>query len=121
MGLNGSSTQGERTQRALNIAAKWRGLFAGWQLGTRVKGDPESDAVRDHREQSILLRIESSALVQVLLAKGIIGHDEWLAALEVEAKELCAMLERRFPGVVAFEDGLRIDARVATFMEGWRP
>lgn len=35
----------------LNVVCKWRSLFAGWQLGTRPKGDPESDAVRDHREE----------------------------------------------------------------------
>lgn len=28
-------SQRERTTKALNIVAKWRKLFAGWQLGTR--------------------------------------------------------------------------------------
>jgi hypothetical protein len=52
--------------QALNRVAKWRGLFAGWQLGTRPKGDPECDAVRDHREITILLRVEASALTRLL-------------------------------------------------------
>jgi hypothetical protein len=34
--------------KALQKLAKWRLIFAGWQLGTRLKGDPECDAVRDH-------------------------------------------------------------------------
>mgnify|MGYP001587156880 CR=1 FL=1 len=40
----------------INRLTKWRTLFTGWQLGTRAKGDPEGDAVRDHREVTILLR-----------------------------------------------------------------
>jgi hypothetical protein len=40
---------------ALERLAKWRTLFAGWQLGTRPKGEPESDAVRDHREATLML------------------------------------------------------------------
>jgi len=51
-----SHTQPERTDAALNVLAKWRAHFSGWQLGTRPKGDPEGDAVRDHREATILLR-----------------------------------------------------------------
>lgn len=41
-------------QSALNRVTKWRSIFTGWQLGTRAKGDPEGDAVRDHRELSII-------------------------------------------------------------------
>ena len=52
---------------ALNRLCKWRAIFAGWQLGTRAKGDPESDAVRDHREVTILLRAEASAMTGLLL------------------------------------------------------
>jgi hypothetical protein len=48
--------------KALNRLTKWRNVFVGWQLGTREKGDPEGDAVRDHREQSIILRAEVTAL-----------------------------------------------------------
>ena len=57
--------------RAMNRLAKWRSVFAGWQLGTRQIGDPESDAVRDHREVTLLLRAEQSALVLLLIEKGI--------------------------------------------------
>jgi hypothetical protein len=52
---------------ALNKITKWRSIFAGWQLGSRPLGDPESDAVRDHREVTILERLEISALKQILV------------------------------------------------------
>jgi hypothetical protein len=112
-------TQSDRTEAALNLVAKWRTLFTGWQVGTRVKGDPEGDAVRDHREVSILLRVESSAMARVLLEKGIITRDEWMAALEAEALELDALYQRQFPGVRASAEGLTIDRRALPWMKGW--
>lgn len=114
------STQRERSMRALNILAKWRVLFAGWQLGTRPKGDPEGDAVRDHREATILLRAEVNALTAVLRAKGAFTDGEWLAALEMEAGLLAKDYERKFPGVVAHENGLTIDKRALPWMKGWK-
>lgn len=113
--------QRERTMAALNRLAKWRTLFTGWQLGTRLKGDPEGDAVRDHREATILLRAEATALAGLLLRKGIIAEEEWLAALELEANELNAMYENRFPGVTAHQDGLTFDKRTLPWMKGWKP
>jgi hypothetical protein len=109
------------TMRALNILTKWRTLFTGWQLGTRPKGDPEGDAVRDHREVTILLRAESSALVGLLQAKGIITLEEWLDALRDEAEQLNKDYERRFPGVTASERGLAIDKQALPWMKGWKP
>lgn len=114
------AAQGERTTRALNILAKWRTLFTGWQLGTRPKGDPEGDAVRDHREVTILLRAEGNAVLGLLLAKGVFTEEEWLAALEREALQLSQDYERRFPGVTAHEDGLTFDKRALPWMKGWR-
>ncbi len=113
--------QHERTMNALNILAKWRTLFTGWQLGTRPKGDPEGDAVRDHREATIVLRAEMSALTALLVDKGIIARDDWLAALEREATQLNADYERKFPGVTASETGLTIDKRALPWMKGWKP
>jgi hypothetical protein len=63
----------------LNRLAKWRTVFAGWQLGTRAKGDPESDAVRDHREATILQRAELTALTSLLIKKQIITAAEFTA------------------------------------------
>lgn len=107
--------------RALNILTKWRTLFTGWQLGTRPKGDPEGDAVRDHREVTILLRAENNAVLGLLLAKGVITEDEWLAQLEQEADHLAKAYSDRFPGVTAHEDGLTFDKRALPWMKGWKP
>ena len=117
-----SSNQGQRTHRALNILAKWRTIFAGWQLGTRPKGDAECDAVRDHRELTILLRAEHSALISTLIRRGVISEEQYLAALEREANQLNDDYARRFPGVTANEQGLAIDPQqVAGWMKDWRP
>lgn len=94
---------------ALNRVTKWRGLFAGWQLGSRPKGEPESDAVRDHREATILLRVEMSAVVGLLLKKGTFTELEWAEQLAIEAEALEALYEKRFPGIRATIDGLAID------------
>jgi hypothetical protein len=107
---------------ALNRVTKWRGLFAGWQLGTRPKGDPECDAVRDHREVTIILRVEATAIIGVLLRKGVITQDEWVKALELEANMLSDAYANRFPGVTASDNGLIIDPRrVQGWMKGWKP
>lgn len=109
---------------ALNKLAKWRSLLAGWQLGTREKGDPEGDAVRDHREVSLILRAEMTALTTLLIEKRVITPEEWFAALQREATLLDADFERRFPGVVTANDGLHIDRHRlvnAGWMKNWKP
>lgn len=106
---------------ALNRLTKWRVLFTGWQLGTRDKGDPEGDAVRDHREATILLRAEVSALTGLLARKDVFTENEWLEALKNEADLLNADYEKRFPGVKTTNDGLVLDKRVLPWMKGWKP
>jgi hypothetical protein len=111
-------------RRALNRVTKWRAHFAAWQLGTRAAGDPECQAVRDHRELSILLRTEMSALTGLLMRKGVITAAEYDAALEREASDLAADYAKRWPGVSATDDGLAYDLaqiRDAGWMQGWLP
>jgi hypothetical protein len=111
-----------RTEIALNRLTKWRMVFAGWQLGTRAKGDPESDAVRDHREVTIILRAEVTALTAILIQKGICTAAEINTALADEAELLNADYARRFPGFTATDDGMNLDVqRVAQTTKGWRP
>ncbi len=105
----------------LNRLGKWRVLLAGWQLGTRAKGDPEGDAVRNHRELTLILRAESSALIQLLIAKGVFTGGEFSNQVEQEARLLCEALAQRFPGIIATDDGLLFDLRAAETMKGWRP
>lgn len=92
---------------ALNRLAKWRTILAGWQLGTRAKGDPVCDAVRDHREAT--LRADVDALTDLLIAKGIFSTEEYLRAL-ADAAEICNhRLEQRFPGARTTEQGIELD------------
>ncbi len=106
---------------SLNRLAKWRMLFAGWQLGTRTKSDPEAEAVRDHREATLLLRAEVTAISALLIANGVFTPEDLQGQVGREAEELMTLLERRFPGVVAHAGGLRIDKRVLPWMKGWKP
>lgn len=109
------------SMRMLNRLAKWRSVFAGWQLGTRPKGDPECDAVRDHREVSIIMRAEMNALTALLIAKGVFTVDEYNAQVAGEADWLSLSYERHFPGMKATDAGISMDPHVAKeTMKGWR-
>jgi hypothetical protein len=106
----------------LNRLAKWRAVLAGWQLGTRMKGDPESDAVRDHREATLLLRAEMNALTGLLIKVGIITVQQMHEAMIEEAKLACEDLEKRFPGFSAVDNGMEMDPRkAAETTKGWPP
>lgn len=112
--------QHRATSRALNILCKWRKLLAGWQLGTRTDTDPVAAAVRDHREATLLMRAEMSALTELLIRKGLIAEGEWLRSLELEAIRLNEALARRFPGISASEQGLHMEfPAAAQTMKGW--
>ena len=106
---------------ALNKLGKWRTVFAGWQLGTRKNEDPECQAVKDHREVTMLLRAEVSALVMLLVEKGAFTKDEYLQSLETEAGLLDKDYEAKFPGITTSQEGTHYTAEVAETMKGWRP
>jgi hypothetical protein len=109
-------------QRILNRVCKWRLIFAGWQLGTRSKADPEAAAVRDHREVSILLRVESSAMASLLIKKGVFTAEEFTTECASEAILLDKAFERRFPGIRATDDGMELSMpQAAETMRDWRP
>lgn len=91
---------------ALDKLAKWRKFFASWQLGTTPTSDGRYKAVASHRELSILLRAEVSALTGLLLSKGVISEDEWRDALEAEAKRLDHDYEESYPGWRSVPDGM---------------
>lgn len=105
----------------INRLGKWRSLFAGWQLGTRPKGDPESDAVRDHREATLIMRAELNALISLLVSSKVFTRAEYVKQLEHEARLYCERLAERFPGVIAVDDGLQIDERAQSWLKDWKP
>lgn len=110
------------TMEALNKLAKWRTVFASWQLGTRPKGDPECDAVRDHREATILLCAEVNALTAVLIENHIVSPEQWNDTVKKEALILDHQYEEKFPGFQTTLAGVQIDLSKATkTMKGWRP
>jgi hypothetical protein len=96
----------ESLMAALEKLAKWRKFFASWQLGTRPDSDGESKAVRHHREATILLRAELSALTGLLIRKGLIAQAEFGAELEKEAARLDQDYADAFPGWSTTPDGL---------------
>lgn len=101
---------------------KWRTVFAGWQLGTRPRGDPEGDAVRDHRELTMALRSEVNALTGLLVDRGVFTAEEFTARFQDECRHLCEQYERRFPGFKATDFGMQMDLHIARdTMHGWRP
>ena len=90
----------------LEKLAKWRTVFASWQLGTRSDTDPECTAVKDHREVTILLRAEVNALTALLIKDGVFTADEFAAQVQDEAVHLDLMYEKKFPGISTGLDGV---------------
>ena len=86
------------TRRVLEKLCKWRKFFASWQLGTRAAADGEYRAVTDHREVTILLRAEVSALTYLLISKGVCTQQEFQDALAAEAVALDHLYEQAYPG-----------------------
>lgn len=104
-----------------NRLGKWRTVFAGWQLGTRATDDPECQAVRDHREATMMLRAEVNALTVLLIKKGVFSAEEHSSQLQEECRYLCELYEKKFPGFKASDVGLDIDSRAQQTMNRWRP
>lgn len=110
------------SDRILNRLCKWRSVFAGWQLGTRLDTDPESQAVRDHREVTMLLRAEVNALTKCLIDAGVITPRSFTEQVILEAEHLDSAFARKFPGISATDDGIVYELpRAAETMKGWRP
>lgn len=94
---------------SLQRLAKWRSVFTGWQLGTRLRGDGESEAVRDHREVTILLRAEVNAVTRILLEAKVVDQETLTRIIGEEAEYLNQAYERQFPGARAVDDGMHFD------------
>lgn len=93
-------------QTRTDVLAKWRRVLMWWQLGKRDKGDAEGDAVADHREATILMRVELNALAALLIQKQVFTAMELTAQVEVEAEHLSDAYSQMFPGLIATPDGI---------------
>lgn len=92
--------------RAMNKLARWRSVFAAWQLGTRLDTDGECKAVKDHREVTMCMRVELNALTGLLIKKGVFTEEQWVQALIREARDLDKDYEEKFPGYRTTENGV---------------
>lgn len=108
-----SSVDEDKYKEVMNRVAKWRFVFASWQLGTRSNTDPECQAVKDHRELGIMLRIEVSALANLLIEKGVITLDEYKNQMITEAEFLDAAFEKKFPGFTSSDVGMSVNVEKA--------
>jgi len=108
--------------RITNRLAKWRSVFAGWQLGTRLDSDPECQAIRDHREVSMLMRAEINALTKLCLDAGVFTARDFTEQVIVECDLLSDDYAERFPGMSATDDGITYELPLAgETMKGWLP
>ena len=115
------SSISEKALDTLNRVAKWRSILAGWQLGTRSKEDPEAQAVRDHREATIMLRVELNTITALLLRKKVFTEDEFYKQLIEDANHLDEQFKERFPGAESTPLGMKIDHRAKDWLKDWRP
>jgi len=111
----------QKLQNTLNRLAKWRVVLVSWQLGTRLADDPECQAVKDHREVTILLRAEVSTLIGLCVRHGLFTTEDYQRALMEEAEMLNKNYERLFPGMKATDIGMQYDRRAAETMRNWKP
>jgi hypothetical protein len=92
----------------LNRLCKWRSVLAGWHLGTGPKTTPGVQAMRDLRDLTMLLRVETNALTKLLLDKGVFSNDELLKQIIEEAEHYEEVMAEKFPGMRAVDDGVAI-------------
>lgn len=90
---------------ALQKLAKWRKFFVSWQLGTHPD-DGTSKAIAHDAEHRLIMRAELTALVGLLMKKGVFTEEEFSGTLEKEAKALDGMLEESFSGFSTSDKGL---------------
>lgn len=100
---------GRKSRAAFEKLAKWRSVFAAWQLGTRSDTDGECRAVKNHREATIILRAEVNALTGILLEKGVCSQVELTRAMIAEAEHLDEEYQEQFPGMESTDMGIAMD------------
>lgn len=103
-----TSNLATRYQVAMEKFTKWRRVFAAWQTGNMTDNGPESKAIRDHRELSMLLRAEVNALTALLQLKGTFTDAEFAQQIIEETERLSKTFEEHFPGFKSSDYGMEI-------------
>lgn len=94
--------------------AKWRRVFLGQFLGRDyLYKQPfprgREKALIDLFEKTLFLRVEVSAMINILLKSGLITEGEYEVQLLTEIQEMHKAMEKKFPGFQAEDDGMRVD------------
>jgi hypothetical protein len=113
------ATRDLKMMAALERVTKWRRWLASQIIGTapETKG---TRGIRDLQEARIILRVEVTAIIGLLLRKGLFTEEELQEALAEEADALNAAYSKAFPGVRATETGLTMDMPEAVYtMRAW--
>ena len=77
--------------------------------------------MRDAREMLILLRIEVSAVVQLLVRHHLVTIDELMNTVADEAELLDQAYAKQWPGCSSSDVGMVYTAEAAETMKGWLP
>lgn len=96
---------------ALEKLGKWRTLLTGWHLGSKTMFDPGVPAMRDLMDRVQMLRAENTAIVSLLMDKGVFTQSEWDERLDLAAAQLDGMMELLFPGFRTSDFGVYIHDR----------
>jgi hypothetical protein len=100
-------------REAVETLCKWRGVLAAWHLGEIGRHAPGVPAMRDLQESRLVTRVELSALMRVLIAKGIVTESEVQTQMGVEAWLLDQLYQTKFPGYRAVPEGVEMNLAVA--------
>jgi hypothetical protein len=108
-------------EQAINRLNHWGMLLTGRIVGTLRSEDPRSKGYRDLFQKFLILRAETTALSNLLIAKRVFTMDEFTRQLTIEVTELDRAYEKSFPGVRSGDDGLIFTspAAAAEVMKGW--
>jgi len=64
---------------------KWRVVFTGRLLGTRLITDPQARGARDWSDKLNALRVEGKMISELLISQGIFTEEEFAAAIRAES------------------------------------
>ena len=83
-------------------------LDCGRILGTRAHTDGDYLALLSLLERSFFLRAEATAIVQVLIKKGLLNERDFQNAVAHEMNLLLVELHKEWPEIEVTDDGIKI-------------